>query len=65
MPSVDAIQSAPFSDDEFFKKLKEYGYTYTEDRTVLLSEFRRHFMPHLLVHIDITDKDKNALASLT
>lgn len=64
MPSVDAMQSSSLSDDDFFKMLKEYGYTYTNDRTILLAEFRRHFMPHLLGHIDITNQDKNALVSL-
>ena len=64
MPTVDVMQPSSLTDDEFFQKLKEFGYSYTEDRAVLLVEFRRHFMPHLMKYTNVSDQDKNALLSL-
>jgi len=51
--------------DQFFQALKEYGYTYTDDESVLLTEFRRHFMPHLLGVDGVTDADCAALFDIS
>jgi N-acetylmuramoyl-L-alanine amidase len=47
--------------DDFFSTLRAYGYTYTDDQSVLLREFRRHFLPHLLSVEGVTDEDAQAL----
>lgn len=43
--------------DHFFDKLRTYGYSYTDHPPILLSEFRRHFLPHLMGIKTITDED--------
>ncbi len=49
----------------FWGMIREYGYTYAEDKTILLTEFRRHFLPHLVqIAGQPTDEDACALASL-
>lgn len=50
-----------WGEGEFFQKLKNYGYTYTNDNQILLTEFRRHFLPHLLNHKNVTDEDVQAI----
>jgi N-acetylmuramoyl-L-alanine amidase len=47
--------------DVFFDKLQSYGYTYTDDNQILLTEFRRHFLPHLLNLKNVTDDDIQAI----
>ena len=42
---------------DFFSTLRDYGYTFTDDKHVLLSEFRRHFLPHLLDQENISEED--------
>lgn len=54
-------QSEPLPQFDFFSMLKAYGYTYTEDKKILLTEFRRHFLPHLLGVEGVTNEDKCAL----
>lgn len=61
----DAGHAATMSDDEFFQKLKEYGYNYSDDKDVLLTEFRRHFLPHLLANKNVSEEDKSAISFLT
>lgn len=65
MPKIDATATSDMSDDVFFRMLKEYGYTYSDDRAVLLTEFRRHFLPHLLAEEGVTHADKIAISQLT
>jgi N-acetylmuramoyl-L-alanine amidase len=48
----------------FFNKLRDYGYTYTDDKHILLSEFRRHYLPHLLNKNGVTDEDIQAIKYL-
>lgn len=62
MPDYDdevrrLVQNPP----EFYEKLKLYGYTYTDDPSVLLCEFRRHFLPHCL---DVPDLDLETAAAI-
>lgn len=60
MPKANA---EPLAD--FYQGLHAYGYTYTDDKTILLGEFRRHFLPHLVqIGGQPTDEDIRALASL-
>lgn len=47
--------------DDFFDKLRSYGYTYTDDNQILLTEFRRHFLPHLLNLKNVTEDDIQAI----
>ncbi len=55
------FQHIETNEDDFFKKLYAYGYTYTDDKQILLSEFRRHFLPHLLNVKGLTSEDYNAI----
>lgn len=58
---AEALLAAP---DEFFKLLNGYGYSYTDDRKILLKEFRRHFLPHLLDEPDLDLESCEAILSL-
>lgn len=60
----DANYSASFEIDDFYGALKQYGYTYTNDQEILLKEFRRHFLPHLLNEKYLTNADIDALGFL-
>lgn len=49
----------------FWDGLHRYGYTYTDDKDILLAAFRRHFLPHLVSAGGApTAEDSRALASL-
>ncbi|MBL8640974.1 MAG: N-acetylmuramoyl-L-alanine amidase [Alphaproteobacteria bacterium] len=61
----DIHYSASFEIDDFYAALKEYGYTYTNDQDILLKEFRRHFLPHLLNHKCLTNEDIDAIGFLS
>lgn len=50
-----------WGEGEIFQKLKNYGYTFTNDKKILLSEFRRHFLPHLLNLKNVTEDDIQAI----
>lgn len=52
LPSEEGLD-----DKEFFEKLKSYGYTYVQDNQILLTEFRRHFLPRLLSLKNVTNED--------
>ncbi len=62
MPNAD--YSSSFQIDDFYTALQNYGYTYTTDRKILLTEFRRHFLPHLLNTPYLTNEDMDALGFL-
>jgi N-acetyl-anhydromuramyl-L-alanine amidase AmpD len=53
------------SHTDFFEKLQAYGYTYSNDKNVLLTEFRRHFLPHLLNVEELTYEDVQSLACIS
>lgn len=53
------------SHSDFFEKLQAYGYTYSNDKNILLTEFRRHFLPHLLNVEELTDEDVQSLACIS
>lgn len=59
MPEKEQTDAVPKVD--FYAMLKAYGYTYTDDKKILLTEFRRHFLPHLLGVEGVTDEDMRAL----
>lgn len=59
MPKND--KNLKLSHADFFEKLQAYGYTYTNDKNILLSEFRRHFLAHLLNLKNVTDDDIQAI----
>lgn len=46
-----------WSEGDFFKSLRAYGYTSSDDNQILLTEFRRHFCPHLLGVESLTEED--------
>lgn len=60
----DGQYSASFEVDDFYIALKDYGYTYTDDHEVLLKEFRRHFLPHLLNEKYLTNEDIDTIGFL-
>jgi len=51
--------------NSFFTNLKSYGYSYPADNDILLTEFRRHFLPHLLGVEDVTQEDITALFDIS
>jgi N-acetylmuramoyl-L-alanine amidase len=61
LPNHAAVRGGDPDVDVFFASLKSYGYAYTDDKMVLLREFRRHFMPHLLGEPQVTPADQQAL----
>ncbi|HNQ91414.1 MAG TPA: N-acetylmuramoyl-L-alanine amidase [Alphaproteobacteria bacterium] len=58
---AEAMVSAP---ESFYQALRDYGYTYTDDQTVLLREFRRHFLPKLLDNQELDLETCAAILSL-
>lgn len=67
MPSaISPLSSGEgWGEGQFFEALRTYGYTYTDDRQTLLTEFRRHFLPHLLDGDGVTDEDIQALIDIS
>jgi N-acetylmuramoyl-L-alanine amidase len=63
MPKRNKDLELSYSD--FFEKLQAYGYTYSNDKNILLAEFRRHFLPHLLNVEGLTDEDVQSLACIS
>jgi len=56
--------ATPMNEDEFYNGLKSFGYSYTDDRDILLTEFRRHFLPHLLGRGRVSQTDIKMLSCL-
>ncbi len=50
--------------DKFYENLEQYGYRYTKDQSVLLREFRRHFVPHALQKPELDVETCAAILSL-
>lgn len=68
MPEIDSDQGVSTESQKlvndpsgFYKLLKEFGYAPDVDEIVLLREFRRHYLPHLL---DRPELDVETCASL-
>lgn len=60
----EAAQDLFENPDRFYDSLRRYGYTYTEERDILLREFRRHFVPHLLEEPGLEVESCMAILSL-
>lgn len=66
MPRAGSLErAASWSDDEFWQRLREFGYTYTDEKSVLLQEFRRHYVPSLLGAEGLQSKDICALFDIS
>lgn len=71
MPEIDSDQGAAAESQKlvadpsgFYGLLKEFGYAPDIDETVLLREFRRHYLPHLLAKEELDVETCSGLLSL-